>query len=42
MRCVNQGQLLPFRETALPIKKTLARTRVHLRRMEADDLASGG
>jgi hypothetical protein len=22
MRCVNQRQLLPFRETALPIKKT--------------------
>ncbi len=33
MRCVNQRRLLPFRETALPIKKTLVRTSVHPRRM---------
>jgi hypothetical protein len=27
-------QLLPFRETALPIKKALVRTSVHPRRMD--------
>jgi hypothetical protein len=34
MRCVNQRQLLPFPETALPIKKTFVRTSVHSPRMD--------
>jgi hypothetical protein len=40
MRCVNQRQLLPFRETALPIKKTLVRTSVHPRRMDISAVAN--